>query len=93
MATGLKCYNCGKGIMVGHNVSHAKNRTRRIFKPNLHPARMNVDGRALRVRLCTKCLRELRGRSTRQIKSSAAAKALADKSEVSSAAPVAAGLV
>ena len=54
--------------MVGHNVSHAKNRTRKVFKPNLHPAKMLVDGRSLRVRLCTKCLRELRGRSTRQLK-------------------------
>ncbi len=69
--------------MVGHNVSHAKNRTRKVFKPNLHPAKMTVDGTTMRVRLCTKCLRTLRGRSTRQIKSS----------KISTVAPVAAGLV
>ena len=92
MAGGLKCYNCGKGIQVGHNVSHAKNRTRKIFKPNLHAARMVVSGHSIRVRLCTKCIRKL--------KSSTFAKATADKSEVSSIAPasnaasaVAAGLV
>ncbi|HCS78193.1 TPA: 50S ribosomal protein L28, partial [Patescibacteria group bacterium] len=39
MAKGMKCANCGKGIMIGHRVSHAKNRTRRIFKPNLHKSR------------------------------------------------------
>lgn len=96
MSKGFKCHNCGKGIMIGHDVSHAKNRLRRIFKPNLHPAKITVDGTTLRVRLCTKCLRELRGRSTRQVKSSAAAKALADKqksSGVSSIVPAAAGLV
>ena len=75
--------------MIGHNVSHAKNRTRKIFKPNLHPAKITVDGTTMRVRLCTKCLRDLRGRSTRQVK----AKNLKLKApEVSSTAPSAAGL-
>lgn len=55
--SGLKCYNCGKGVMYGHNVSHAKNRTRKIFKPNLHSARILVDGAYKRVKLCTKCQR------------------------------------
>lgn len=50
--SGMKCENCGKGIMYGHNVSHAKNRTRRIFKPNLH----SFKG----MRLCTKCLRKIK---------------------------------
>ena len=98
MAGGLKCYNCGKGIMVGHSVSHAKNRTRKVFKPNLHAARITVSGRSMRVRLCTKCVRKF--------KTSTFAKATADKqnskgksSEVSSIAPAsnaasaAAGLV
>ena len=58
--SGLKCYSCGKGIMYGHNVSHAKNRTRKIFKPNLHSAKIIVNGKPKRVRLCTKCLRKLR---------------------------------
>jgi len=54
---GMKCANCGKGIMYGHNVSHSKRRTKRTFKPNLHVSRIMVDGRAMRVKLCTKCLR------------------------------------
>ena len=53
----FKCDNCGKGVMYGHNVSHAKNRTRRLFKPNLHAARVVIDGIGKRLRLCTKCLR------------------------------------
>lgn len=43
--------------MYGHNVSHAKNRTRKIFKPNLHSARVKVGTTMKTVRLCTKCLR------------------------------------
>ncbi len=57
MAKGNKCDNCGKGIMYGHNVSHAKNRTRKIFKPNLHRSRVKVLGMYKTMRLCTKCLR------------------------------------
>ncbi len=53
----LKCYNCDKGVMYGHKVSHAKNRTKRLFKPNLHYARIMDGGTSTRVRLCTKCLR------------------------------------
>lgn len=53
----LVCVNCGKGIMYGHNVSHAKNRTRKIFKPNLHSARVKIGTTMKKVRLCTKCLR------------------------------------
>jgi large subunit ribosomal protein L28 len=56
----MKCENCGKGVMYGHNMSHAKNRTNRIFAPNLHPARVMIGGLIKRVRLCTKCLRMLK---------------------------------
>src|SRR5258706_13320345 len=57
---GLRCANCGKGVMYGHNVSHAKNRTRKIFKPNLHSAKITVGTTSKRVKLCTKCLRTLK---------------------------------
>ena len=53
----FKCFSCKKGVMYGHNVSHAKNRTKRLFKPNLHVARIKVGNAFKRVRLCTKCLR------------------------------------
>ncbi|HLD11893.1 MAG TPA: 50S ribosomal protein L28 [Patescibacteria group bacterium] len=51
------CAFCQKGIQRGHNVSHAKNRTKKIWVPNLHSARVIVDGRVKRLSLCTKCLR------------------------------------
>jgi large subunit ribosomal protein L28 len=54
--------------MYGHNVSHAKNRTRKIFKPNLHSARIIVGGTAKRVKLCTKCVRKFKG-ATANVKS------------------------
>lgn len=53
----MKCNNCLKGVLYGHNVSHAKNRTTRVFKPNLHSLRVKVGPNMVRMRLCTKCLR------------------------------------
>jgi len=58
MSSGMKCANCNKGILYGHNMSHAKNRTNRVFSPNLHSARIMVNGAMKKVRLCTKCLRK-----------------------------------
>ena len=62
----MKCVNCNKGVMYGHNVSHAKNRTKRLFLPNLHFARVMFEGRMKRVRLCTKCLRMFKRRLAKE---------------------------
>lgn len=52
------CVNCGKGVAHANVVSHAKNRTHIIRKPNLHWTRVLVAGKIVRQRLCTKCLRK-----------------------------------
>ena len=90
MSSGMKCFNCGKGIMVGHEVSHAKNRTRKVFKPNLHNAKIMVSGRSMRVRLCTKCLRIVKGKDRKSLKLKESKEL--KSSEISSSAPVASGL-
>ena len=56
----MKCMNCGKGVMYGHNVSHSKRRTPRTFKPNLHSTRIDGGNGFVRVKLCTKCLRTVK---------------------------------
>jgi len=38
-----RCELTGKGVMVGNNVSHAKNRTRRRFLPNLNDVSLTSD--------------------------------------------------
>jgi large subunit ribosomal protein L28 len=45
------CQVTGKRPQSGNNVSHAKNRTRRRFEPNLHYHRFWVDGEKRYVRL------------------------------------------
>lgn len=52
-----KCEICGKGPVFGHNVSHANNKTRRIWYPNLHKVKASEKGRTIHVKVCTRCLR------------------------------------
>ncbi len=56
------CDICSKGRDVGHNVSHAKNRTQKIRKPNLHVHRMVTSEGKLKMLLCTKCKRMVKGK-------------------------------
>jgi len=51
------CDICGKGPTSGNNVSHANNKTRRRWYPNLQPVRILVNGEPTRVRACTQCIR------------------------------------
>ncbi|HEX4882459.1 MAG TPA: 50S ribosomal protein L28 [Porticoccaceae bacterium] len=53
------CQVTGKRPMVGNNVSHANNRTKRRFEPNLHTHRFWVDSerRFVKLRVSTKGLR------------------------------------
>lgn len=52
-----RCEVCGKGPMAGNNVSHAMNKTKRRWLPNLQSVRINVQGAARTARVCTACLR------------------------------------
>ncbi len=52
-----KCDICGKGPMVGNNVSHANNKTKRQIMPNLQRIRVMTGNSIKRVYVCTRCLR------------------------------------
>ena len=55
------CQITGKAPMVGHNVSHANNKTKRRFLPNLPRRRFWVEGenRWISLRLTTNALRTI----------------------------------
>jgi large subunit ribosomal protein L28 len=56
-----KCANCGKVPVVGRNVSYAKNRTPRLFRPNLQKTTV-FDPKTKKTSqktLCTKCIKSL----------------------------------
>ncbi len=52
------CEICGKGKQIGNNVSHANNKTKREWLPNLQTVRIIKDGAAKRARVCTKCIKK-----------------------------------
>ena len=56
-----RCMMTGKGVATGNNVSHALNRTRRRFLPNLQTTRLLSDvlGEQIRLRLTTNALRTI----------------------------------
>ena len=51
-----RCYVCDKGVTFGNNVSHANNKTRRTWQPNLQVARVAEGGKVIKVKVCTRCL-------------------------------------
>jgi len=53
-----RCEVCGKGPQFGNNVSHANNRTRRRFDPNLQSIRVQrPQGGNVRMKVCTSCIK------------------------------------
>ena len=49
----MRCELTGKGVMSGNNVSHANNRTRRRFLPNLHDVTLESEalGRSIKLKI------------------------------------------
>ncbi len=59
-----KCAITGKGPMSGNNVSHAKNRTKRRFLPNLRTVRVTLeDGTTRKIRVAASTLRTMKKNS------------------------------
>jgi large subunit ribosomal protein L28 len=56
-----RCQITGKGVMTGNNVSHAHNKTRRRFLPNLQYASLMSEalGEMVRLRLTTSAIRTI----------------------------------
>lgn len=56
-----RCSVTGKGTQFGNNVSHANNKSRRRFQPNLQETAVLSDvlGRSVRLRLSTNAIRSI----------------------------------
>ena len=52
-----KCHVCDKKVLVGRNVSHANNKTRKVSQPNLQRIRIKEKGSVQRAYVCTRCIR------------------------------------
>ena len=56
-----RCAVTGKGVLTGNKVSHANNKSRRRYLPNLQVASLTSDslGRVVRLRLSTNAIRSI----------------------------------
>ena len=56
-----RCVITGKGVQTGNNVSHANNKTKRRFLPNLQRGSVLSDalGHAVKLRLTTNAIRTI----------------------------------
>ncbi|MEK7285945.1 MAG: 50S ribosomal protein L28 [Nitrospirota bacterium] len=53
----VACKLCGKSHQYGNRVSHAHNKSKRRFEPNLHTVRALIGNVVKRLRVCATCIR------------------------------------
>ena len=62
------CEVFGKKVGHGNMVSHSHRATKRIWRPNLQTMKLNVNGTEIKVRVCTKAMKTLKGKNVDQVK-------------------------
>ena len=62
------CEVFGKRTSHGNLVSHSHKATKRIWKPNLQVMTLTVNGQEIKVRVCTKAMKTLKGKNSDQVR-------------------------
>ncbi len=52
-----RCAICDKAAHFGNKVSHSNRKSSKMWKANVKSVRVNVNGSAQRMYVCTRCLR------------------------------------
>ena len=55
----MRCDICLKAGMSGNNVSHSNRHTKTRFFANVHKQTLFQDGRYIKVKICSRCLRSI----------------------------------
>ena len=55
----MRCEICLKAGMTGNNVSHSNRHTKTRFMANVHKQTVFQDGKSIKVKICTRCLRSV----------------------------------
>ena len=55
----MRCEICLKSGMSGNNVSHSNRHTKTRFKANVHKQTVFHDGKHVKVKICSRCLRSM----------------------------------
>ena len=53
----MTCEVCGKRHMSGNKVSHSNIKTRKRQSANVQKVRALVEGKVVRIKVCTRCIR------------------------------------
>ena len=53
----MRCEICLKAGMTGSNISHSNRHTKTRFMANVHKQTVFHDGKQVKVKICTRCLR------------------------------------
>jgi len=51
------CEICGKRPQIGYNISHAHNKSKKRWYPNLQKVRILQNGQTKRMKVCTGCIK------------------------------------
>lgn len=54
---GKVCSICGKGRQIGYSISHAHNKSKKVWKPNIQKVRTVQSGKTTKAYVCTRCIR------------------------------------
>ena len=63
-----RCEVFGKTVSHGNRVSHSHRATKRIWRPNLQTMLLTINNEEVRVRVCTKAMKTLKGKNVDQVK-------------------------
>jgi large subunit ribosomal protein L28 len=55
----MQCQICKKAGMTGNNVSHSNRKTKTRWKANVHKQTLAIDGKPVRIKICSRCLRTM----------------------------------
>lgn len=58
-----RCEITGTGLISGNKISHSHRLTRRVWKPNLQVTTINVNGSPIKIKVCSRTLKSLKGAS------------------------------
>ncbi len=62
------CEVFGKRTGHGNLVSHSHRSTKRIWRPNLQVMKIEINGKEVKVRVCTKAMKTLKGKNSDQVR-------------------------
>lgn len=62
-----RCEITGTGLISGNKISHSHRLTRRVWKPNLQVTTIIANGSSIKVKVCARTLKSIKGASEVEI--------------------------